>query len=221
MFVGLLKLLLRDRWRRSPQNCKTSFLQNKVNWLLIVEKVPWNPRFLDTAGELSAEIFKKSYDFLANKHETELATLRETLKQARKLLVSSPGDDGDLRSEWENEVYRLEQATKRAESMVDKDELDQAERDALGRKKSWNDNRVKEDGFWTKSSVYQLVVKARFEALAKEANACAFKKAILKKQKKMSQPYKKKTGANGNCWVMFVTTFFSLLREQSTIYLRW
>ena len=67
-----------------------------------------------------------------DKHKTELVTLREALKQARKLLASS---SRDLRSEREGEVYRLEQAIKRAESMVNKDQLDQVQRDALGKAK--------------------------------------------------------------------------------------
>jgi ribosomal RNA-processing protein 36 len=143
----------------------------------------------------------------------ELATLRETLKQARKSLASSPSD---LRSERENEVYRLEQAIKRAESMVNKDRLDQVQRDALGKAKKEEElKRQQGKGFWRKVNVYliyflsdlfdicrvadqqQLVMKARCEALAKEGGARAVKKAILKKQKKVSQsakrsrPYKK------------------------------
>ena len=58
--------------------------------------------------------------------------MRETLKQARKLLASSPRE---LRSEREDEVCRLDQAVKRAESMVNKDRLDQVQRDALGKAK--------------------------------------------------------------------------------------
>ena len=58
--------------------------------------------------------------------------MKQTLKQARKLLGSSPSG---LRGERENEVYRLEQAIKRAESMVNKDQLDQVQRDALGKAK--------------------------------------------------------------------------------------
>ena len=99
-----------------------------------------------TAGEFSAEKFSKSYDFLADKHKMELATLRETLKQARKSLASSPSD---LLSERENEVYRLEQAIKRAESMVNKDRLDQVQRDALGKvKKDEELKRQKGKGKW-------------------------------------------------------------------------
>jgi ribosomal RNA-processing protein 36 len=97
-----------------------------------LEKVSRDPRFLATAGEFSTEKFSKSYEFLTGKHKTELAALRETLKQARKLLASSPKH---LRSERETEVYRLEQAIKRAESMVNKDRLDQVKRDALGKAK--------------------------------------------------------------------------------------
>ena len=72
--------------------------------------------------------------------------LRETLKQARKLLATSPRD---LRSEREGEVYRLEQAIKRGESMVNKDRLDQVRRDALGKaKKEEEAKRQEGKGKW-------------------------------------------------------------------------
>jgi ribosomal RNA-processing protein 36 len=180
-------------------------------------KVSRDPRFLATAGEFSTEKFSKSYSFLADKHKTELATLRETLKQARKLLASSPRD---LRIERENEVYRLEQAIKRAESMVNKDRLDQVQRDALGKaKKDEELKRQQGKGKWflKKGMHYitdysgdrfdmcvaeqrQLMMQARYEALAKEGGAQAVKKAMLKRQKKVSQsekrsrPYKKHKG---------------------------
>ncbi|KAF8807361.1 DUF947-domain-containing protein [Phlegmacium glaucopus] len=159
--------------------------------------VPRDPRFLATAGEFSPEKFSKSYSFLTDKHKMELATLRETLKQARKLLASSPRD---LRNEREDEVYRLEQAIKRAESTVNKDRLDQVERDALGKaKKEEVEKRQQGKGKWflKKADRQQLVTKARYEALAKEGGTRAVKKAILRKQKKVSQsekrsrPYKK------------------------------
>ena len=179
-----------------------------------------DPRFLATTGEFSTERFSKSYSFLADKHKTELATLRETLKQARKLLASSPRD---LRIERENEVYRLEQAIKRAESMVNKDRLDQVQRDALGKaKKDEESKRGLGKGKWflkkgTRYITYyssdlfdvcvveqrQLIMKARYEALAKEGGAQAVKKAMLKRQKKVSQsekrsrPYKKHKGVVG------------------------
>ena len=109
-------------------------------------KAPRDPRFLATAGEFSVERFSKSYSFLADKHKTELATLRGTLKQARKLLTSSPRN---LRSEREHEVYRIEQAVKRAESMVNKDRLDQVQRDALGKaKKEEEAKREQGKGKW-------------------------------------------------------------------------
>jgi ribosomal RNA-processing protein 36 len=174
---------------------------------------------LATTGEFSAEQFSKSYSFLADKHKTELATLKETLKQARKLLASSPRD---LRSEREDEVHRLEQAVKRAESLVNKDQLDQLQRDALGKAKKEEELKRREGkGKWfLKKGTYlyilqviyltlycvadqqQLVMKARYEALAKEGGARAVKKAILKRQRKVSQsekrsrpgPYKKPRG---------------------------
>lgn len=72
--------------------------------------------------------------------------MKQTLKQARKLLASSPRD---LRSERENEVYGLEQAIKRAESMVNKDRLDRVQRDALGKaKKEEEEKRQAGKGRW-------------------------------------------------------------------------
>ena len=72
--------------------------------------------------------------------------MRETLKQARKILASSPSD---LRGERENEVYRLEQAIKRAESMVNKDRLDRVQRDALGKAKKQEElKRQQGKGKW-------------------------------------------------------------------------
>ena len=53
---------------------------------------------------------------------------------------------------------------------------------------------------WRVADQQQLVMKARYEALAKEGGSRAVKKAILKKQKKVSQsekrsrPYKKRKG---------------------------
>jgi ribosomal RNA-processing protein 36 len=53
---------------------------------------------------------------------------------------------------------------------------------------------------WRVADQQQLVMKARYEALAKEGGARAVKKAILKKQTKVSQsekrsrPYKKHKG---------------------------
>lgn len=158
-------------------------------------------------GEYSADKFQQSYGFLAENHKKELSALREALKQARKLLSSSPRD---LRSEREHEVYRLEQAVKRAESLVNKDRLDQVQRDALGKikkeeatkrtqgKKEWHLKRGR-----TKPTkrYYQLicfvgevqkaVVQARYEALAKEGGQRAVKRAIEKKQKKASQKEKR------------------------------
>lgn len=101
---------------------------------------------MPTAGEFSADKFQKSYGFLADNHKTELSALRETLKQARKLLASSPRD---LRSEREREVYRLEQAVKRAESMVNRDRLQQVEREALSKvKKEEQQKRTQGKGEW-------------------------------------------------------------------------
>lgn len=94
----------------------------------LFSKQPRDPRFLPLAGAFSADKFRKSYGFLAETHKTELTTLRESLKQARKLLASSPKD---LYAEREAEVRRLELAVKRAESQVNKDRQDRIEQEAV------------------------------------------------------------------------------------------
>ncbi|KAF8168144.1 hypothetical protein B0H34DRAFT_48463 [Crassisporium funariophilum] len=150
-----------------------------------------DPRFLPTAGEFSVDKFSQQYSFLADNHKKELATLRETLKQAYKLLASSPRD---LRSEREHEVYRLEQAVKRAESLVNRDRLDQIQREALSKvKKEEHGKREQGKGSWylKKADQQQLVMKARYEALAKDGGQRAVKKAIERKQKKVSQKEKR------------------------------
>jgi ribosomal RNA-processing protein 36 len=63
-------------------------------------------------------------------HKTELCTLKENLKRARKMLASSPRDQ---REEREQEVAKLEQAVKRAESNVNRDRREQIEQEALGK----------------------------------------------------------------------------------------
>ncbi|KDR84945.1 hypothetical protein GALMADRAFT_131709 [Galerina marginata CBS 339.88] len=153
--------------------------------------VPRDPRFLPTAGEFSAEKFHTQYSFLADNHRKELSTLRETLKQARKLLASSPRD---LRSEREHEVYRLEQAIKRAESMVNKDRLDRVQRETLSKaKKEEQQKRTQGKGEWylKKGEKQKLIMEARYEALAKEGGQRAVKKVIEKRQKKQSQKEKR------------------------------
>lgn len=112
-------------------------------------QVPRDPRFLPTAGEFAEDKFQKQYAFLTDAHKTELRTLRENLKRARKFLASSPREN---REEREHEVYRLEQAVKRMESLVNKDRLDQVAREALG--KATKEEKAKRQhgkgGWWMK-----------------------------------------------------------------------
>ncbi|KAF9568431.1 DUF947-domain-containing protein [Agrocybe pediades] len=153
--------------------------------------VPRDPRFLPTAGEFAPDKFSKSYAFLAESHKKELATLRESLKQARKMLSSSPRDQ---REEREHEVYRLEQAVKRAESLVNRDKMEQVQREALSKvKKEEQQKRSQGKGEWylKKGEKQKLVMQARYEALAKEGGQRAVKKAIEKRQKKESQKEKR------------------------------
>ncbi|KAF8078664.1 DUF947-domain-containing protein [Lyophyllum atratum] len=152
---------------------------------------PRDPRFLPLAGEFSADKFQKSYGFLAESHIKELQTLRENLKRARKLLASSPRDTYEERA---NEVQRLEQAVKRAESLVNKDRRDKVEQEALAKvSKEERERRKQGKGEWhlKDANKRELLMKARYEALAADGGNRAVKKAIEKRQKKIGQKEKK------------------------------
>jgi ribosomal RNA-processing protein 36 len=99
---------------------------------LISLKEPRDPRFLPFAGQLKLDTFRKQYEFLSEMHVTELDTLKDHLKRAKKLLISSPRH---LREEREQEVARLESALKRAESSVNRDKRERVEQQALARVK--------------------------------------------------------------------------------------
>ena len=61
-----------------------------------------DPRFGgDVSGEFSAFHFSKNYGFITKYREDEFQTLKDHLKQARKLLASSPVH---MRAEREAEV---------------------------------------------------------------------------------------------------------------------
>jgi ribosomal RNA-processing protein 36 len=161
------------------------------------------------AGEFSGQIFKEKYSFLVDIHRNELKTLRGNLKQARKLLLTSPHD---LRLERELEVNRLEMAVKRGESAVNQDTREKVEQEALSKmSKQEREKRKQGKGKWwmKECECYScsltcpeiddgiivadkkdLLVRARFEALA-TGGKMAVKKAIEKKQKKISQKEKK------------------------------
>jgi len=151
---------------------------------------PRDPRFLPLAGEFSGQQFKEKYSFLVDVHINELKTLKENLKRARKLLLSSPHD---LRPEREYEVNRLEMAVKRAESMVNRDAREKTEQEALNKVvEEEREKRKQGKGKWwmKESDKKDLLVRARYEALAAGGKG-AVKKAIEKKQKKISQKEKK------------------------------
>ncbi|KAJ6519780.1 hypothetical protein C8R45DRAFT_952702 [Mycena sanguinolenta] len=150
-----------------------------------------DPRFLPLAGEFSAQKFQKHYGFLADSHKTELKTLRDNLKTARKLLASSPRD---LRPEREAEVSRLEKAVKRAESLVNQDRKAKIDEEALTKLNDAEKAKRKDGktGWWMKESEKKnFLLRARYDALAAEGGKRAVKKAIEKKQKKIGQKEKK------------------------------
>ncbi|SJL05261.1 related to rRNA biogenesis protein RRP36 [Armillaria ostoyae] len=152
---------------------------------------PRDPRFIPLSGELSEEKYRHNYAFLTQAHKTELKILRENLKRARKLLVSSPKH---LRSERESEVEKLELAVKRAESAVNKDKREEVERGALDKlKKEEKEKQGQGKGSWwmKEADKKKVLTRARYDALAQSGGERAVKKAIEKKQKKIGQKEKK------------------------------
>ncbi|KAJ3857820.1 hypothetical protein EV368DRAFT_29410 [Lentinula lateritia] len=150
-----------------------------------------DPRFLPMTGEFSSQKFNDNYHFLNESHKTELSTLRENLKRARRLLVSSPRD---TRHEREVEIERLELALKKAESTVNKDRREAVEHEAL--RAARREERKKQEsgkGEWymKKNEKRELLVRARYDSIAEQGGQRAVKKVIEKKRKKIEQKEKK------------------------------
>jgi ribosomal RNA-processing protein 36 len=106
-------------------------------------------------GQLDTHKFRQQYNFLFTARETELATLRENLKRARKLLENSPRA---LRDEREAEVSRLELAVKRSESLVQRDRREKVEAEALSAVKQ-EENQKRKTGkgqWWMKNCEFVL-----------------------------------------------------------------
>ncbi|KAF9535430.1 hypothetical protein CPB83DRAFT_754215 [Crepidotus variabilis] len=149
-----------DLAKRSNKHAPTEMSAKRpVSRKRIVVDVPKivsrDPRFLPTTGTYDPTKFQQSYAFLSNNRKSELQTLKETLKKARKVLSSSPRD---VRFEREQEIERLERAVKRAESNVNRDRLDQVEREALsGVKKTEKEkqNQGKAEWFLKKGLSYR------------------------------------------------------------------
>jgi ribosomal RNA-processing protein 36 len=122
---------------------------------MFIEQQPRDPRFLPLAGEFSQEKFQSHYGFLMDAHKTELRTLRDNLKAARKLLASSPRD---LRPEREAEVSRLERAVKRAESLVNQDRKARVDQEALTKLDEAERAKRKEGkaGWWMKECLCSI-----------------------------------------------------------------
>jgi ribosomal RNA-processing protein 36 len=89
-------------------------------------------------------------------HLTELRTLRENLKRARKLLAASPRH---LREERGVEVEKLERAVKRAESSVNRDKQEKIQENALNKAKEEEKQKRKQGkGEWyMKNGVYSFL----------------------------------------------------------------
>ncbi|KAI8990504.1 hypothetical protein BD414DRAFT_438126 [Trametes punicea] len=154
--------------------------------------VPRDPRFLPITGEFDRKRFHTQYGFLAEMHEEELKTLKENLKRARKLLANSPRN---LREERQAEVERLERAVKRAESLVNKDRQEKVQLEALSKAaKEEREKRKQGKKAWYMKNADKkaLLLRAKYDALAATGGRGAVRKAIEKKQKKISQKEKKR-----------------------------
>lgn len=152
---------------------------------------PRDPRFLHITGTYDPQKFKSQYSFLSTLHTSELSTLRSNLSLARKLLSNSPKD---LRAAREREVGRLELAVKRAESSVNRDKREKVEMEALERvgREEREKRKKGKAGWWMKSAEKkELLIKARYDAIASSGGKRAVKKAIEKKRKKQSQKEKR------------------------------
>ncbi|KIK26799.1 hypothetical protein PISMIDRAFT_68024, partial [Pisolithus microcarpus 441] len=152
---------------------------------------PRDPRFLHLTGKYDQDKFRQQYSFLPELHTNELETLRKNHKTARKLLANSPRD---LRPAREEEVKRLELAVKRAESAVNRDARERVEAEALQSvAQAEKQKRKHGKGAWfmKRSEKRDLLNKARYDAIAASGGSQAVKKAIDKKQKKISQKEKK------------------------------
>ncbi|KIJ17790.1 hypothetical protein PAXINDRAFT_9734 [Paxillus involutus ATCC 200175] len=179
---------------------------------------PRDPRFLQATGGYNPLKFKQQYGFLSDLHSSELKTLRENLKRARKLLVNSPSN---LRAERDEEVKRLELAVKRAESAVNRDTRERVDVEALQSAKHAEKekrNHGKSDWWMKRSEKREFLTKARFDAIASVGGKQAVKKAIEKKQKKVNQKEKKSRpfarGASG--WTGGKRSAGSLDAERGT-----
>lgn len=117
--------------------------------LALIHQEARDPRFSQLSGEFDANMFQSHYKFLPEMREGELVTLRDNLKRARKLLVSSPRH---LRPEREAEVERLALAVKRVESFVNRDKRERVEQQALSAvtKEERNKRQNGKTAFWLK-----------------------------------------------------------------------
>ncbi|KAF9453857.1 DUF947-domain-containing protein [Macrolepiota fuliginosa MF-IS2] len=185
-----------DIAKRSNKHAPTEVTSKKpvtrLRQVVEVKKIESrDPRFLSVAGEFKADKFQQNYGFLTEVHKSELGTLRDNVKRARKMVDNAPRQ---LRDDYEAEVQRLELAVKRTESIVNKERMDRIQQQALQRvSKDEKERRKHGKGSWypKKSEKRELVTRARYEALAAEGGKRAVKKAIEKRQKKISQKEKK------------------------------
>jgi len=186
------KLIEKRSNKHAPLEAPSTRPVTRRRTIIDVKKVNYrDPRFSPLTGELSTKTFKSHYSFLSDLHSSELSTLRENLKRAKKLLRSSPRE---LQEQRQKEVQRLEQAVKRAESSVNRDRRERVEETALDKVREEEKAKRKDGkgGWWMKEAAKRdLLLRARHDALAESGGKRAVKKAIEKRQKKVSQKEKR------------------------------
>ncbi|TBU63874.1 hypothetical protein BD310DRAFT_841291 [Dichomitus squalens] len=186
------KVVPKRKHKHAPMEMSSKRPVSRSRFVAEDKVVPRDPRFLPVTGEFDPKRFQNQYGFLSDLHQEELSTLRENLKRARKLLANSPRD---LREERAAEVERLERAVKRAESAVNKDRREKVEMEALGKvAKEEREKRKqgKKAWFMKDADKKELLLRAKYDALAERGGRGAVRKAIEKKQKKVNQKEKKK-----------------------------
>ncbi|KAI1797947.1 hypothetical protein LXA43DRAFT_982743 [Ganoderma leucocontextum] len=186
------KEVLKRKNKHAPMEMSSKRPVSRSRFITEEKSVPRDPRFLQVTGEFDAKRFQNQYGFLSDMHQEELGTLRDNLKRARKLVTNSPRD---LREEREAEVDRLERAVKRGESLVNKDRRDKVELEALRKvAKEERDKQKQGKAAWYMKDAdkKELLLRAKYDALAETGGRGAVRKAIEKKQKKVNQKEKKR-----------------------------
>ncbi|KAG8844068.1 rRNA biogenesis protein rrp36 [Tulasnella sp. 330] len=165
-----------------------------------------DPRFSALSGELSAEKYAKSYGFINELQVQEAKTLRENIRTMRKELQQQQHQRNtnttteiptlSLRQmeRTEKEINQLQRNLKRVESLIQRSKQNARERDVLKKlKREENEKRAagKKDWYLKDSEKKKILLRAKFDDLAKEGGQRMITTVLEKKQKKIAQQEKK------------------------------